>query len=149
MELWVCVLQQRECRHALIINEERLVSDGNWDTWIMYGVLYAISPEIFPAKDRGTGNGLTATATRLFAIVVRKRRSCTPQILALFHSLGSPMTDPTPILTIPSSHFQSPIIALYADLTTAVPVYVSGALILLAGALTLALPFEPRGKASL
>lgn len=39
---------------------------------IMYGVLYAISPEIFPAKDRGTGNGLTATATRLFAILVRK-----------------------------------------------------------------------------
>lgn len=37
----------------------------------MYGVLYAISPELFPAKDRGTGNGLTATATRLFGIVVR------------------------------------------------------------------------------
>ena len=29
----------------------------------MYGVLYAISPELFPAKDRGTGNGLTATST--------------------------------------------------------------------------------------
>ena len=37
----------------------------------MYGVLYAISAEIFPAKDRGTGNGLTATATGLFAILVR------------------------------------------------------------------------------
>lgn len=36
----------------------------------MYGVLYAISPEIFPAKDRGTGNGLTAMATRLFGIIV-------------------------------------------------------------------------------
>lgn len=36
----------------------------------MYGVLYAISPEIFPAKDRGTGNGLTAMATRLFGILV-------------------------------------------------------------------------------
>ncbi|KAF9647905.1 MFS general substrate transporter [Thelephora ganbajun] len=79
---------------------------------IMYGVLYAISPEIFPAKDRGTGNGLTATATRLFAIL-------------------------------------SPIIALYADLATAVPVYVSGGLILFAGTLALALPFEPCGKASL
>jgi hypothetical protein len=36
----------------------------------MYGVLYAISPEIFPAKDRGTGNALTATATRVFGVLV-------------------------------------------------------------------------------
>ena len=36
----------------------------------MYGVLYAVSPELFPAKDRGTGNGLTATATRVFGIIV-------------------------------------------------------------------------------
>ncbi|VDB96955.1 unnamed protein product [Peniophora sp. CBMAI 1063] len=79
---------------------------------IMYGVLYAVSPEIFPAKDRGTGNGLTATATRVFGVV-------------------------------------APIIALYADLNTPVPVYVSGALIFGAGALALLLPFEPRGKASI
>jgi hypothetical protein len=39
---------------------------------IMYGVLYAISPEIFPAKHRGTGNGLTAMATRLFGVLVGK-----------------------------------------------------------------------------
>lgn len=39
---------------------------------VMYGVLYAVTPEIFPAKDRGTGSGLTATASRLFAILVRK-----------------------------------------------------------------------------
>lgn len=38
---------------------------------MMYGVLYAISPEIFPAKDRGTGNGLTATASRVFGVMVR------------------------------------------------------------------------------
>ena len=37
----------------------------------MYGVLYAVSPELFPAKDRGTGNGLTATSTRVFGILVR------------------------------------------------------------------------------
>jgi len=37
---------------------------------IMYGVLYAISPEIFPAKDRGTGNGLAAAASRMFGLVV-------------------------------------------------------------------------------
>lgn len=79
---------------------------------IMYGVLYAISPEVFPAKDRGTGNGLTATATRVFGII-------------------------------------APIIALYANLSTAVPVYVSGALIIGAGALALLLPYEPRGKTSI
>ncbi|KAI0920326.1 MFS sugar transporter [Taiwanofungus camphoratus] len=79
---------------------------------IMYGVLYAISPEVFPAKDRGTGNGLTATATRVFGII-------------------------------------APVIALYANLSTAVPVYVSGALIISSGALALLLPYEPRGKASI
>ncbi|KAL4248788.1 MFS transporter superfamily protein [Abortiporus biennis] len=79
---------------------------------IMYGVLYAISPEVFPAKDRGTGNGLTATATRLFGIL-------------------------------------APIIALFANLETAVPVYVSGALIIGSGCLALLLPYEPRGKATI
>ncbi|KAJ7636010.1 MFS general substrate transporter [Mycena polygramma] len=79
---------------------------------IMYGVLYAISPEIFPAKDRGTGNALTSTATRVFGVI-------------------------------------APVIALYANLSTAVPVYISGALIIGAGALALFLPFEPRGKASM
>ncbi|EMD35186.1 major facilitator superfamily protein [Gelatoporia subvermispora B] len=79
---------------------------------IMYGVLYAISPEVFPAKDRGTGNGLTATATRVFGLI-------------------------------------APVIALYANLSTAVPVYVSGALIIASGAMALLLPYEPRGRASL
>ncbi|KAL5525253.1 MFS1_2 [Sanghuangporus sanghuang] len=79
---------------------------------IMYGVLYAVSPEIFPAKDRGTGNGLVAIAARVFSVI-------------------------------------APIIALYADLTTSVPVYISGGLIILAGFVALLLPFEPQGKASL
>lgn len=79
---------------------------------IMYGVLYAISPEIFPAKDRGTGSGLTSIATRIFGVL-------------------------------------APIIALYADISTPVPVYISGALIIVAGFSALLLPFEPRGKASL
>ncbi|KLO16507.1 MFS general substrate transporter [Schizopora paradoxa] len=79
---------------------------------IMYGVLYAISPEIFPARDRGTGNGLTALSTRVFGVL-------------------------------------APIIALYANIETAVPVYISGALIILAGFISLLLPFEPRGHSSL
>jgi MFS family permease len=36
---------------------------------IMYAVLYAYTPEIFPTKDRGTGNALTATANRIFGIM--------------------------------------------------------------------------------
>lgn len=44
---------------------------------------------------------------------------------------------------------QAPIIALYANLETATPVYISGALIIFAGFLALLLPYEPRGKASI
>lgn len=36
----------------------------------MYGVLYAVSPELFATKDRGTGNGLVATSNRIFGIMV-------------------------------------------------------------------------------
>lgn len=43
----------------------------------------------------------------------------------------------------------APVIAIYGDLATSVPVYVSGALFLVAGAIVLTLPFESRGKASL
>ena len=79
---------------------------------VMYAVLYAYTPEIFPTKDRGTGNALTATANRVFGIM-------------------------------------APIIAIYGNLETAAPVYVSGALFISAGLLTTLLPFEPLGKASL
>lgn len=37
----------------------------------MYGVLYAVSPELFPTKDRGTGNAIVSTANRVFGIMVR------------------------------------------------------------------------------
>ena len=79
---------------------------------VMYGVLYAISPELFPTKDRGTGNAIVAAANRVFGIM-------------------------------------APIIALKADLTTSVPIYISGSLFIVSGLIALLLPFEPRGKASL
>ena len=79
---------------------------------VMYAVLYAYTPEIFPTKDRGTGNALTATANRIFGIM-------------------------------------APIIAIYANINTPVPVYVSGALFIVAGLIVVVLPFEPQGKASL
>jgi hypothetical protein len=43
----------------------------------------------------------------------------------------------------------APIIAMFANLETAAPVYVSGALFIAAGVIVLGMPFESRGKASL
>lgn len=79
---------------------------------IMYAVLYSYTPEIFPTKDRGTGNAITASANRIFGVM-------------------------------------APIIAMFADLESSAPVYVSGALFVASGLLVLILPFESRGKASL
>ena len=42
----------------------------------------------------------------------------------------------------------APIIAMYADLTTSAPIFVSGALFLLSGVLVFFFPYEPRGKSS-
>lgn len=36
----------------------------------MYGVLYAVSPELFPTRGRGTGNAIVASANRVFGIMV-------------------------------------------------------------------------------
>jgi hypothetical protein len=44
---------------------------------------------------------------------------------------------------------QSPIVALYADLSTPVPIYIAGALFLVSGLIAFLLPFESRGRASL
>ncbi len=41
----------------------------NFCSNIMYAVLYGYTPEIFPTKDRGTGNALTATSNRIFGIM--------------------------------------------------------------------------------
>ena len=38
---------------------------------VMYGVLYALSPEVFPTRDRGTGNALVGGANRVFGVMVR------------------------------------------------------------------------------
>jgi MFS family permease len=46
---------------------------------VMYAVLYAYTPEIFPTKDRGTGNALTATSNRIFGIMA--------PIIAMFANL--------------------------------------------------------------
>jgi len=51
----------------------------NFFSNIMYAVLYAYTPEIFPTKDRGTGNALTATTNRVFGIMA--------PIIAMFANL--------------------------------------------------------------
>lgn len=84
----------------------------NFMSNIMYAVLYAYTPEIFPTKDRGTGNAIAATANRIFGVM-------------------------------------APIISMFANPNTSVPVYISGALFVISGILALFLPFEPQGKASL
>ena len=42
---------------------------------VMYGVLYAVSPELFPTKARGTGNAIVSTANRVFGIMVSAGRA--------------------------------------------------------------------------
>ena len=100
----------------------------------MYGVLYAVSPELFPTKDRGTGNSIVASANRIFGIMVRP------------HPRPRPRRPPALTRHVLA---QAPIIALYANLATSAPIYVSGALFLVAGLISLLLPFEPRGRASM
>lgn len=84
----------------------------NFFSNIMYGVLYAYTPEVFPTRIRGTSVGLAASANR---------------VLGVF----------------------APIIAIFADLTTSAPIFVSGALFLLSAVLVLFFPYEPRSKYSL
>ncbi|KAK0200487.1 MFS general substrate transporter [Desarmillaria ectypa] len=84
----------------------------NFSINMMWGVMYAISAEIFPAPHRGTGNGLVNVATAIFGVL-------------------------------------APVIALYANLSTSVPVYISGTLFIFSGFLALFLPYEPQGRASI
>ena len=48
----------------------------------MYGVPYAITPELFPTEDRGTGNPIVAAANRIFGIMAPQRCAvCRPRHL--------------------------------------------------------------------
>lgn len=107
----------------------------NFCSNVMYAVLYAYTPEIFPTKDRGTGNALTATSNRIFGIMAVSISFCKP----------APLSQ---VETINTDVFQ-PIIAMFANLQTSAPVYTSGALFIAAGCLVLLMPYESQGKASL
>lgn len=64
---------------------------------VMYAVLYAYTPEVFPTKDRGTGNALAATANRVFGIMggstvypsLRTRYPLIPQSCPVRHAESS------------------------------------------------------------
>ncbi|KAJ7467454.1 hypothetical protein FB451DRAFT_1369198 [Mycena latifolia] len=71
-----------------------------------------MSPELFPTKDRGTGNALVASANRIFGVM-------------------------------------APVVALYANIRTSVPIYIAGILFIVSGFIVLLLPFESRGRAAL
>jgi hypothetical protein len=90
---------------------------------VLYGVIFAFTPELFPAKCRGTGSALTVTANRICGVMVRA---------------------PSSSYNFSNSFLQAPVIALYANLTTSTPIYISGALFLIAGSLVLLLPYESR-----
>lgn len=84
----------------------------NFFSNIMYGALYAYTPEVFPTRIRGTAVGLASSINRVFGVF-------------------------------------APIIAIYADLSTSAPIYVSGALFLASGVLVVFYPYEPRNVSSL
>ncbi|KAA8909649.1 MFS general substrate transporter [Sphaerosporella brunnea] len=79
---------------------------------MMAAVMYAYTPEVFPTKHRGTGNGLAMTANRIGGIL-------------------------------------APVIAMYADLNTPVPVYIAGSMFIVAGGVMWLLPYESHRKTSL
>jgi MFS family permease len=105
---------------------------------VMYGVLYAMTPELFPTKDRGTGNAIVATANRVFGVMV--------SVSILDDGLFRPNIQ---AFLNKTHNDQAPIIALYTDLTTSVPIFVAGTVFVATGFIALLLPFEPRGHASL
>ena len=64
----------------------------NFMSNIMYAVLYAYTPEIFPTKDRGTGNALVASANRVFGIMVCDIRSGMKKLVEAdprWHGIGT------------------------------------------------------------
>lgn len=108
----------------------------NFTSNVMYAVLYAYTPETFVTPHRGTGNALTATANRVFGIMAVSAETCPSGWVA-------------GCADFECAFFLQPIIAMFANLETAAPVYTSGALFIVAGLLVLLMPFETQGKASL
>lgn len=97
----------------------------------MYGVLYAYTPEVFPGPHRGTGIGLASAFNRICNTMVPIIASKFP-FTQFRHRMPSTLSDPTAFVNLKSS----------------APMWISGALMILAGILAMFLPYEPNGKSS-
>ncbi|KAH7915607.1 major facilitator superfamily domain-containing protein [Hygrophoropsis aurantiaca] len=86
----------------------------------MYGVLYAYTPEVFPAPHRGTGDALCSALNRVGGFI-------------------APLIK---IATTPTSGTAS-------NITANGPVFVSAALLMVAAVLTILLPIETAGRMAL
>ena len=105
---------------------------------IAYGVLYAYTPEVFPAPVRGTGTGIASFFNRLMGLFA--------PVIGANASSVNPVRSP-----LPPNPFL-PVQCLVADVARPlqkVPIYVSGALFLAAFVAMLFFPIETRGKAKL
>ncbi|KAG7146305.1 putative MFS-type transporter PB1E7.08c like protein [Verticillium longisporum] len=104
----------------------------------MYGVLYAFTPEIFPAPVRGAGTGVASFLNRVTGLMA-------PVIAANIPGDGT--TAPITIFLNRVTGLMAPIIAanIPGDGTTA-PITMSGVLILLAFVGMCLIPIETRGR---
>lgn len=109
----------------------------------MYGVLYAISVCLSTCAP---SVGLTACSPRSSP---RKIVGQATALSRLRTAYSASWSVPFSLTSVSTEVSQAPIIALYADLTTSAPIFISGAIFIVAGFIALLIPFEPRGKASL
>lgn len=86
----------------------------------MYGVLYAYTPEAFPAPHRGTGDALCPALNRIGGFIA-------------------------PLIKISTT----PISGSTSAATVDGPIFVSAALFMVATVLTILLPIETAGKTAL
>ncbi|KAJ8089876.1 hypothetical protein PM082_018454 [Marasmius tenuissimus] len=86
----------------------------------MYGVLYAYTPEVFPAPHRGTGDALCSAFNRICGVLA-------------------------PVIKIVTTNPDGSAVGGAAN----GPIFVSATLFLVASALMLLLPIETAGKAAL
>lgn len=86
----------------------------------MYGVLYAYTPEVFPAPHRGTGDALCSALNRIGGLIA-------------------------PLIKIATT----PLTGNASANTANGPVFVSAALFMVAAVLTILLPIETAGRMAL
>ena len=97
----------------------------------MYSVLYAVSPEVFPTK---VSRPPPFSSLPLSLILEMQHRGTGNGLTASANRIAGIM---------------APVIAIKADLTTSAPIYIAGALFISGGFLSLLLPYEARGRASI